>query len=86
MYTIKKTIHFAAAHRLMYYEGACRNIHGHNFFITVTLEAKEITDKKNGFVYDAKLINQFKQVVEEKYDHAFLTQQGDEIGEFLSGK
>lgn len=86
MYTVTKSFHFAAAHRLMHYDGPCRFVHGHNFVVTITLEALQPTDEENGFVYDFKQINTFKQYVEEKYDHAFLTQEGDEIGDYLVSK
>lgn len=83
MYTIAKSFHFAAAHRLMHYDGPCRFVHGHNFVVTVTLHTDTETDPRTGFVYDAKLLNAFKDFVEEKYDHAFLTQEGDELWAYL---
>lgn len=86
MYTVTKSFHFAAAHRLMYYEGPCRFVHGHNFVVTMTLSAEQPADVANGFVYDFKQLTTFKQFVEEKYDHAFITQLGDEIGEYLCAK
>lgn len=86
MYTVTKTFHIAAAHRLMHYTWPCRFIHGHNFVITLTLQAPQPVDEANWFVYDFKDLNVFKQFVEQKYDHAFLTQQGDEIGDFLESQ
>lgn len=86
MFTVTKSFHFAAAHRLMYYEWPCRNVHGHNFVVTVTLLGEGITDTQTGFLYDHKLLKPFLQFVEEKYDHAFLTQEWDDIWMFLHDK
>ena len=86
MYTITKTFHFSAAHRLMQYDGPCRFVHGHNFIITITLQADQPVDQKNGFLVDFKQINIFKEFVEQKYDHAFLTQKDDEIGQYLQSQ
>jgi 6-pyruvoyltetrahydropterin/6-carboxytetrahydropterin synthase len=86
MFTLTKSFHFAAAHRLMHHEWVCHNVHGHNFVVTLTLCCEEITDTKTWFTYDHKLLKPFIQWVEEQYDHAFLTEQWDEIGEFLQNK
>ena len=75
MFTLTKSFHFAAAHRLMHHAGVCTNVHGHNFVVTVTVGCEVITDTKTGFIFDHKLLKPFIQWVEEQYDHAFLTQQ-----------
>lgn len=37
MITITKTFEFAAAHHLPYHKGLCKNLHGHNFRLEVTV-------------------------------------------------
>lgn len=36
--------HFDAAHRLVGYEGKCRNLHGHRWEVALTVEAEELDD------------------------------------------
>jgi 6-pyruvoyl-tetrahydropterin synthase len=45
MYFVTKTFHFAAAHRLMHYDGPCRFVHGHNFIVTVKIGAEQPVDE-----------------------------------------
>jgi 6-pyruvoyltetrahydropterin/6-carboxytetrahydropterin synthase len=86
MYIVTKSFHFSAAHRLMHYDGPCRFVHGHNFIVTVKIGAEQPVDETTWFVYDFKQLKVFTKFVEETYDHAFLTQEGDEIGEYLQTK
>ena len=86
MYTLTKSFHFAAAHRLMEHDWLCYNVHGHNFGVTVTLQCETVTDNKTWFIFDHKLLKPFIKRVEEQYDHAFLTQEWDPIGEFLQSQ
>lgn len=37
MIEITKTFEFAAAHHLPYHKGLCKNPHGHNFFLEITI-------------------------------------------------
>ena len=42
MYKLSVTDSFSAAHRLCGYEGACSNLHGHNWTVRVALEAERL--------------------------------------------
>lgn len=54
-------LHFCAAHRLPFHPGPCRNPHGHNYRLLVTLEGP--VDPSTGMVYDFFTL---KQLVSEK--------------------
>ncbi|HAH32370.1 MAG TPA: 6-pyruvoyl tetrahydrobiopterin synthase [Elusimicrobia bacterium] len=40
MYKVSKTISFAYSHRLLDYNGKCKNLHGHNALVELILETK----------------------------------------------
>ena len=63
---------FAAAHQLKGYNGDCRNLHGHNYGVTVTV----VTDKLNeiGIALDLKLLKAALDEVINKYDHRNLSE------------
>ncbi len=42
--------HFAAAHRLPYYDGPCFRLHGHNYKLTVVIAGKP--NPKDGMIRD----------------------------------
>lgn len=68
MYRVTKRIEISACHRLsLDYPSKCTNLHGHNWIITVTCEARELD--ANGMVEDFTAI---KRMVQEKLDHADL--------------
>ena len=71
---ITKDFRFETGHALYGYDGKCKNIHGHNFKLSVTVTGSPITDKshpKYGMVIDfsdlKKIIN--KEII-DAYDHA----------------
>lgn len=70
-FSIAKTYPFEAAHRLMNYDGKCKNIHGHNYEVTIEV-TKEKLDKI-GFVEDfAKLKEICKKFIDENLDHTTI--------------
>jgi len=67
MYTVKKTIEIAGAHKLnLDYDSKCNNLHGHNWIITVECQAAQLNP--NGMVMDFQNI---KDIV-KKLDHRNL--------------
>ena len=68
MYTVKKRMEIAGAHRLnLNYESKCANLHGHNWIVTVWCKSKTLDD--NGMVID---FTHIKREVQDKLDHKFL--------------
>jgi len=74
MITITKIFEFPAGHHLPYHEGACKNQHGHNFKLEITI-GRKISDLfiKKGMVMD---FSDLKKIVKEKVidllDHKYL--------------
>ena len=73
---ITKKFRFEAAHALYGYDGKCKNIHGHNYnlFVTVIgIHIKNISNVKCGMVMD---FGDLKEIVNneiiEKFDHSVI--------------
>jgi 6-pyruvoyltetrahydropterin/6-carboxytetrahydropterin synthase len=70
MFVLKIVTDFAAAHFLRDYAGNCANLHGHNWQIEVSIEAKELD--KVGMAIDFKTIKLTTKTVIDKLDHKLL--------------
>ncbi len=70
MYELEITKHFSGAHQLTGYPGDCRKLHGHNWNVTVTLQAKELD--QIGIALDFKVLKKELNSVIDRFDHAFL--------------
>lgn len=64
LWELEMEVSVSAAHHLPLYEGACHNLHGHNWRIGVRLECVELSDQ--GFVLDFKVV---KGVINDAFDH-----------------
>jgi len=68
MYYIQKRMEIAGAHNLcLNYESKCKNIHGHNWIVTVYCKAINLNE--NGMVEDFTLI---KKQIHDKLDHQYI--------------
>ncbi|MBN1475596.1 6-carboxytetrahydropterin synthase QueD [Candidatus Sumerlaeota bacterium] len=72
MHEINYRFKFSAAHFLRDYEGICRNTHGHNWEVIVTLEGEELTS--NGMLIDFYEVERVVKPVRDDLDHAFLNE------------
>ncbi len=72
MYKVSATLTFAAAHSLRGYEGACENLHGHNWVVTVTLGTEVLDDV--GIAYDFKNMKIDLNEIIDRFDHQFLNE------------
>lgn len=72
MFDIEIRRTFSSAHQLKGYDGDCKNLHGHNYSVLVTVQ----TDKLNeiGIALDFKLLKKALDEVIEKYDHHNLSE------------
>ena len=73
---ITKKFRFEAAHALYGYDGKCKNIHGHNYNLFVTIIGVPVSDSSNvkcGMVMDfgdlKKIVN--SEII-EKFDHSVI--------------
>ncbi len=72
MYELKIITHFAAAHRLKDFHGACENLHGHNWKIEVYVSGKRLG--KDGLLCDFKLIKEKTEKILKELDHTYLNE------------
>ena len=76
MYTVTKSIAFCYGHRLLNYEGPCRNLHGHNARAVITLAADDLDGR--GMVVDFGDIRDVaKSWIDENLDHVMLLSRDD---------
>lgn len=68
MYYISKRMEIAGAHKLnLTYESKCKNLHGHNWVVTVYCKSKELNGE--GMIIDFKHI---KEKISNKLDHQYI--------------
>ena len=71
MHEIRAEFTFAAAHQLPRYEGKCKNLHGHNYKIAITLRGEP--DRYSGIFVDLMDVEKaVKEQILAKCDHANL--------------
>jgi len=70
MYHLMIKTHFAAAHRLVNYQGDCENLHGHNWHVEVTVAAKELDSA--GLGIDFKILKRRTKTLLDELDHKYL--------------
>jgi len=70
MYYLSVSDSFSAAHRLCGYQGACSNLHGHNWKVRVCVKTDKLDDI--GMALDFGIIKQILKDILDKFDHAYL--------------
>lgn len=75
MYEIEIDRSFSAAHQLKGYDGDCRNLHGHNYEVTVTVCADTVN--AIGIALDFKMLKAAVDEVIAPYDHHNLSELPD---------
>ncbi|HAT72108.1 MAG TPA: 6-pyruvoyl tetrahydrobiopterin synthase [Elusimicrobia bacterium] len=82
MYKIKKAFHLAYGHRLPDHKGKCRNLHGHNAVVEVTLAAAGLNDEM--MVMDfAELGLKMKTWLDDNLDHKMILAKADPLARVL---
>ena len=77
MYHIRVEAEFAAAHRIVHYNGKCERFHGHNYKVRVWVSGATLGD--GGMLIDFAVVkNALRSLIAEKLDHRDL----NEIQEF----
>ena len=73
---VTKQFRFEAAHALKGHDGACKNIHGHSYELSVTIIGSPVSDpqsSKFGMVMD---FSDLKQIINQRiiaqFDHALI--------------
>ena len=82
MITITRRLEIDYGHRLMNHEGKCRNAHGHRGVFDVECAAPEL-DKLGRVIDFSVLKGVLGGWLDDNWDHGFIYEQGDPIGDFL---
>lgn len=78
MFRVVQEISFCYGHRLLNYDGKCRNLHGHNARALITLESESLDER--GMVIDFGDIKRSLQTwIDEQLDHRTLLCRDDPI-------
>ena len=78
MFCVTREIYFCYGHRLLHYDGKCRNLHGHNGKVEVELASEKLDER--GMVYDFKDIKSVIQKwIDENLDHRMILNRKDPI-------
>ena len=76
MFKVTKVIHFCYGHRLLRYEGKCRNLHGHNAKVEVELTSATLDPR--GMVADFSEVKQKLQGwIDSTLDHRMVLNRED---------
>ena len=75
MFDIEIRRTFAAAHQLRGYDGPCRNIHGHNYSVVVTVRAAKLDEL--GLALDFTILKARLDEILGGYDHRCLNELDD---------
>ena len=75
MYEIEIRRTFSAAHQLKGYNGDCKNLHGHNYSVVVTMKSPELDSI--GIAMDFKLLKGEVDALLKCYDHKNLSELPD---------
>lgn len=70
MYLLNVSDHFSAAHRLCGYQGACSNLHGHNWKVRVGIACQELDEI--GMALDYGIIKEILGGILVLLDHEYL--------------
>jgi 6-pyruvoyltetrahydropterin/6-carboxytetrahydropterin synthase len=82
-YSISVSLEFEYGHRLLGYEGACANMHGHHGVVEVEITGEKVDQK--GLLIDFSEVNKVcKDWIDSQLDHSFVVDGHDkEIIDFL---
>lgn len=68
MFKVQKTMEISGSHQLsLDYDSACKNLHGHNWFVTVYIRANNVN--KAGMIMD---FVEIKKRVHDRFDHKHI--------------
>lgn len=76
MFKIKKVFRVPTGHRLSKHKGDCKNFHGHNLKIEVTIQSDILDD--NDMVMDFKTLSDLMKPIIKTLDHCLLLNSQDE--------
>jgi len=82
MFQVSREIDFCYGHRLLNYEGKCRNLHGHNGRAAITIESDQLDHR--GMVLDFSDIKKVVSTwIDDHLDHRMILHRDDPAVPFL---
>jgi len=72
MFRLTISTSFASAHNLINYQGECENLHGHNWKVEVSIEARELDHA--GLAIDFKILKAETNKLLKSLDHKYLNE------------
>lgn len=72
MFRLKVQDHFSSAHYLRNYQGACENLHGHNWKVELVVEGETLNDIE--ILIDFKELKKMLKEVLEELDHRLINE------------
>jgi 6-pyruvoyltetrahydropterin/6-carboxytetrahydropterin synthase len=75
MYYLKRHFTFAGGHRLSKHKGLCKNFHGHNYNIWVTIRAKKLN--KDDMIMDFSTLKEHVNQIISPLDHSLIVNSCD---------
>ncbi len=72
MFTLCVKDSFAAAHRLVGYQGKCEELHGHNFVVEAFFAGEKLGG--NGLFVDFRILKGYLKNVLDNLDHKYLNE------------
>ena len=70
--SVTKKFEFHAAHRLENHKGACFNLHGHTWYLDVTVSG--FVNDYTGMITDFTVLKELVKPTVDKLDHAYLNE------------
>ncbi|MBI4423226.1 MAG: 6-carboxytetrahydropterin synthase [Elusimicrobia bacterium] len=78
MYSVTRLIGFCYGHRLLDYAGKCRNLHGHNGLLEVTVRKRSLD--RLGMVVDfSEIKDKVQRWVDAELDHRMILHRKDPL-------
>jgi 6-pyruvoyltetrahydropterin/6-carboxytetrahydropterin synthase len=82
MFEVSREIHFCYGHRLLNYEGKCKNLHGHNGIAVITVQSESLDNR--GMVVDfAEIKQSVSQWIDDMFDHRLILHKEDPLAPLL---
>ena len=85
MYRITKSIDFCYGHRLLNYEGKCRNLHGHNGRVEIELGG-EALDARGMLADFGDIKRLMKPWIDDNLDHRMILHVKDPAVDFIQSR
>ncbi len=72
MFTLCVKDSFAAAHRLVGYQGKCEELHGHNFVVEAFFSGEKLGE--DGLFVDFRILKGYLKEILDSLDHKYLNE------------